>query len=156
MSLNYSGPERVGRERIRVSINFADIEDSPGRTKQSFAEETNINSIMRRWHKLGTVTHLAGSPPTFGDFEDSSSYQDALNSLISADQAFAALSAEIRARMGNDPGTLMDFLADPANEEESIQLGLRPKPDPESKIVPSPDPQGATASAEGGDPPTDP
>lgn len=135
-------------EYIAERIDFT---DAIARTKQSFRDECDINMIMARWKKTGTVEHMAKNPPTYGDFQTAGDYQQALNSVLEADQAFDALPAHIRDRMDNDQATFMTFMSDPANQEEAVSLGLsEPKAEfPAQRPEPAdPPPQGAAASEE--------
>ena len=44
-----------------------------------------------------------------------------------AQDMFESLPADIRTKFGNDPGRFLDFVEDPQNEEELIELGLKPR-----------------------------
>lgn len=114
------------------------INNEPSRTKQSFAEEANVNTIMARWHRTGVIEHLSKATPRYGDFATADDYQSACNKVLGAEHAFMELPAEIRARMGNNPGNLLLFLADPANLEEAQKLGLVEKSKPEAEPSPAP------------------
>lgn len=92
-------------------------------TKQSFAEETDINVIVNRFMKTGYLP-TAINMPTYGDFADAPDYHTALNLIQAAEEAFYDLPAELRARFENDPGQLMAFLEDPANQAEAVELGV--------------------------------
>lgn len=119
-------------------------------TKQSDAEECDINRIMRHYASTGLINHQSKTPPTYGDFTNSMEYQTACNALIRAEDEFMELPSSVRQRMGGDPGYLLDFLADPANYEESVRLKLRnegdppppPKPAPEEPPQETPPPSG--------------
>lgn len=128
-----------------MSVPLVFPEDEIIRTKQAFRDEVNINSIMAKWARTGVIEHLAGKAPTFGDFTNNTSYQDALNQISEADLSFSRLSAAIRDRMHNNPGELIDFLADEANAEEAVKLGLLvatptpPHHDDKGKVIPKPE-----------------
>lgn len=109
------------RKRADFQKNF---DPGSSRTKQSFREECDINKIMKKWNRTGAITHIARVLPEYGDFTTALDYQAAINALDSAKAAFAALPSEIRARMDNDPGALLDFLQDSDNLEEARELGL--------------------------------
>lgn len=100
------------------------------RTKQEFKNECDINSIMKHWESTGLLAHASATPPTYGDFNSEIDYQSALNAIISAEESFNDLPSEIRDRMGNDPGRLIDFLSDPDNHDEAVKLGLKTEPPP--------------------------
>ncbi len=110
------------------------LNTGPGRTKQSFREESNINYIVERW---GTE-NLAAQNQTmghYGDFSEVATFQEAQDQIIKAAQGFENLPSRLRERFGNDPGRLLDFLGDEANLKEAIELKL--VPDPEAKTVPT-------------------
>lgn len=111
--------------RYRVSIDFPpDDPDSRSLTKQSFKDECDINNILRRYDRDGLLTHVQNTAPTFGVFVDTPTYQDALNAVIAAQDAFAGLPSSIRKRFDNDPQAYVDFCSDPANYDEAVALGL--------------------------------
>jgi len=100
----------------------------PSRTQQQFAKDCDINLIIQKYKKTGTVTHVRnGATGVYADLANIPSYQEALNTIIQANNAFGEVPAKIRARFGNDPQQMIEFLKDPSNMEESIKLGLRVK-----------------------------
>lgn len=111
-------------------------------TVQSMAEDADINVIVKRF---GLTGRLPEDPrvPTYGDFTGISSYRDALEVVMAADSAFMEFPADVRARFGNDPQLLMDFVGDDTNVDEARKLGLL-KPTAEVpapllvKVVPDP------------------
>lgn len=115
----------------RDGISFS----GKGRTKQSFRDECDINSVMRRWEKTGQLHPLQRYPPQYGDFTNVDDYQAAVNQVQQAEDAFMALPSRVRSRFGNDPAELLRFMADSANQAEAEKLGLvdpAPKPDPKA------------------------
>lgn len=117
-------------KKRKYSITFTE----PTLTKQSFRDECDINNIIDRFMKTGVLTHENSSKPQFGDYLGFSDYQDSLNQVIAADEAFDSLPAKVRARFDNDPAKLLAFVGDSENRDEMISLGL---------IDPSKDPKGA-------------
>ncbi|QKI28943.1 VP3 [Kummerowia striata gokushovirus] len=102
-------------------------------TQQQFKEEANVNTIMAKYRKTGMITYLSKHNPSFGDFENPMEYHDGLNRIAKAQQDFDGLSAEVRAKFSNDPGKLIEFLADDKNYDEALKLGLvneRKAPEP--------------------------
>lgn len=94
-------------------------------TQQSFAGETSINSIMAKYYQTGQMPlPRSSATPRYGDFSTGADYQTALNSVLKAKEDFSELPSSIRNRFHNDPGLLLEFLSNPRNEEEAIQLGL--------------------------------
>lgn len=113
-------------ERIRVQT----INAEPSMTQQQFKDEADINTIMRKYGAdpvaFNALTRKGG---VYADFSNLKDYQGMLQEVADAQDAFAALPAQIRARFGNDPGSLISFLGDPDNHAEGVELGLlQPKP----------------------------
>lgn len=106
-------------------------------TKQSFKKECDIHSILEKHKRTGVMTVRSGSPQ-YGDFFEPLDYQDALNTIIVANEQFASLPAAIRDKFANDPLTFLEFCTNEENSEEMIKMGLKeaPKTSPNDKIVP--------------------
>lgn len=104
----------------RVSIAFV----GPGRTKQEFADECDINNVVALHQATGSLQHVNQGTPQYGDYSNVLDYQAAKNIVIQAQNAFMQLPAKVRKRMNNDPKQLIEFLEDPANLEEGRKLGL--------------------------------
>ncbi len=100
------------------------------RTKQSFKKETDINTIMARYVKTGAIAPeaLAQRQAVFADVSEIGDFQECQQRIASAHSAFMTLEPELRARFENDPAQLLDFVADPENREEAIELGIIEKP----------------------------
>lgn len=95
-----------------------------GKTKQSFQDECDINTIMGKWRSTGYTNHVVLKRPVYGDFSNAMDYMTALNAIRDADEVFASMPARVRARVNNDPAAFIAFAEDPANEEELRALGL--------------------------------
>lgn len=100
-----------------------DCSADPGETHQSFAEECDINTLIRRFG-LGGQLPVGLRAPTYGDFTGVDDYQSALNSVIAADDAFMAMPAEVRARFHNSAHEFVQFCSDDKNRDEAVKLGL--------------------------------
>lgn len=96
----------------------------PGRTKQSFREECNIHTIMKKYRQTGLLSHVTATPPMWGDFVSVPDYQSALEKVKLAEEAFMALPAFVRSRFENDPAQLLAFVSDSKNRDEAVKLGL--------------------------------
>lgn len=120
-------PERVV---IRMPYVVYDNSDSdlvcpePTLTQQNFIEECDYNLVLARWEATGLLEHVNSGVPQYADLGDALDYQSALETVMSADAAFAALPARTRARFENDPIRLLEFLADESNRAEALELGL--------------------------------
>lgn len=103
-----------------------DCSVEPSRTKQSFAEEADINTIVRRFNLTGQLPQNV-QVPQYVDFGEVTDYFSAMLQVRAADEAFMALPAAVRARFHNDAGELVAFVSDPANADEVVKLGLAVK-----------------------------
>lgn len=136
---------RCAYDRERVS--FATV--GPSLTDQSMSEECDVNRILERYQRTGVLEHLNRHEGSYGDFLDvPANYQDAINQVMAADDAFATLPATVRRRFGNSVSDFLLFCSDPDNLGEMQSLGLlRDGVDliePPSRSVGAP--QGASAS----------
>lgn len=104
---------------------FAIYDWSPSMTKQSFAEEVDINKILERARAgqdiRASVTERVAQ---YGDFSNVPSYQAALDLINRANGMFMSLDANIRERFFNDPRRMVMFLQDSSNYDEAVKLGL--------------------------------
>lgn len=100
-------------------------------TQQSQARECDINFIMKR-AQAGTLTHINPNQGIYADLSGSVDYQEALELVIAAGNAFDALDANVRKRFANDPGLFMEFINNPENYDEARKLGLVVKQEAEA------------------------
>lgn len=127
---------------MREQIFFDDV----SLTKQAFKEESDINTIFKKWKKDGVVTHLNRFEGRYEDVSGVQSYQECLQQVLAADEAFMTLPASLRTRFNNDPGQFLDFVSDQSNFDEMVKMGLaRAKPDgavaTPREEVPAPQPE---------------
>lgn len=94
-----------------------------GRTRQEFKAEADINVIMKRYAATGVLEYLNKKQPQYADVTGRD-YQTAMDLVANARTAFEELPSALRARFANDPGQLLDFIADPENYDEAAELGL--------------------------------
>jgi len=92
-------------------------------TKQSFAEQTDINRIVERSKKAGGLPKPE-NPPVFADVSNVPDFATARQIVIDSQYAFDALPSRVRERFENDPGKMVDFLKNKDNLSEAIKLGL--------------------------------
>jgi phage internal scaffolding protein len=117
----------------------------PTRTKQEFADEADINSIVRRFG-LGGQLPTGVFVPTYGDFEGVFDMHSAVQLVAAAEQGFMAMPADVRARFDNNPSLFVDFVSDESNRAEAVKLGIVTTPPAEvvaeapavSGVVPEP------------------
>ena len=146
-NVNGNGPPRIRKWYERTGTPIEVFSESL--THQEFLDESNINRILAKYRLSGTVPQVAGEP-MFGDFANLPEYQDALQLVVDARDAFEALPSHVRSRFENDPAKFVDFMSNPDNLDEAISLGLAPKKEVEI-IPPDPSPSGG----DGGNPPSE-
>ena len=110
------------------------------RAQQNFAEECDINTIVRRFGLTGQLPSNV-KVPQYGDFDQVVDYHSAMNLVAQANEAFDQMPASVRSRFANDPGAFVDFCSDPANAAEMGRMGLLTpgvgSPPPEGVVIPS-------------------
>lgn len=111
-----------GRDTSSYAL-FFDGEEGKSRTSQEFAEDADINNIMARYVKTGTVPMYMDRDMLDGDVHELS-FHDMQNIIASASSAFASLPAAVRARFNNDPAAYVDFVSDDKNTAEARELGM--------------------------------
>lgn len=107
---------------------------------QADAAEVDINNIIKRIQKGATPPQLGGQP-FYGDVSEFSDLGDAFMKIQEANELFMSYPAQLRERFDNDPVKLVEFLSDPSNLKEAVELGLalkRPDPEPEAPAAPAP------------------
>lgn len=128
------------RNPVRLSFS------GPGRTKQSFKDECDINRIMSRYAATGTLDFVNQREARFEDVSEID-FQSAMQLVAESREAFMSLPSNIRSRFDNDPAKLLGFLEDSANLDEAIKLGLVNKPLPVENADKLPGAEGAAGGA---------
>nr|QJB19316.1 MAG: internal scaffolding protein [Microvirus sp.] len=126
----------------------------PSLTRQEFAEECDINTIMARYEASGVISHVNRAQPMYLDTTDYPDLQGAMDQFREAALAFNALPATVRREFDNDPQKFVDFASDPDSLPRMREWGLAPPvkapPEPmQVRIVPEP----GLAPPAGGAPP---
>lgn len=124
----------------QASDDSALLFTEPTLAQQQFKDDCDVNVIVSRFIKTGQLPQVTAQA-MYGNFLDApDSYQDALNSVIQAQDGFDELPAKLRERFGNDPYELLKFVSDEKNRDEAISLGLIASPAPSEPSVPTPSP----------------
>ena len=102
------------------------VNKSASMTQAQFQDECDINKIMDRYFRTGCLSDPLNQmkPGTYGDFTAMGDYMENMNKIVQAREMFDALPARVRERFGNNPGAMIDFVMNPANQKEAIELGL--------------------------------
>jgi len=98
----WSSASAIGRARSGLT-NFG-----PGKTVQSSKEESDINTIVRRFGLTGQLPQNVRTPLQ-GDFTNAVDFRTCMDAVVLAERSFAAMPAEVRKRFGNDPAEFVDF-----------------------------------------------
>lgn len=100
-----------------------DFTNSPSLTKQSMKAECDINNIMKKYVKTGTVSHVNKYG---GEYASIKPYdlQEAMNTVIKAEAMFAELPAKVRNEFKNQPSLFLEFVQNPKNEDKIREMGL--------------------------------
>lgn len=107
----------------RANTDIGDL--GPSLTQQHFSKDADINEIVHRFGiGDGSIPPAPNDPRFYADYTNVVDLRSALDRTIEAVTAFDLLPARLRSRFSNNVAELYDFVTDPANEAEAIQLGL--------------------------------
>lgn len=128
-------------ESDRTALYCAD----PSLTKQEFKEETDINTILKRFTKTGELPP-APLPEHFTDVSRRTSYFEMRCQIQEAEAIFYNLSADKRAEHLNNPERWADAVTkavDAGDRDALLKLGIDvppapPTEPPEPKTTPTP------------------
>lgn len=120
--------------RVRVQTFFHDERGEPldadhaSQTQQQFAEQCDVNYIMKTYAKTGEITHLARQEGVYADVSTIPDLQQSINNVKAAEEAFMTLPADLRKKLDHSPVKFIQYLNDPKNDEEAIKYGLKNPP----------------------------
>lgn len=123
------------KEELKRKYKFYNVNNAPyvsgtvftGKTKtqQHFEESHNINKIVAKIMKTGTIpADLRIRMGQYLDFTNWPDYQTIYNVMRQAAVNFMELPAKIRTKFDNKPEVMMDWLGKPENRKEAEDLGL--------------------------------
>ncbi len=120
-----NNPERLitVRNAMDASVPYR-LTCGPTMAKQSFKEECDINTILKKYEKTGLIDHVSKYNGQYADVTEAVDYQTALNTVMAGEAAFMSLPASIRTSFGNDPHEFLEFAQDPENQEALVEMGL--------------------------------
>lgn len=126
--------------RVDGTISCRTVNNDPSLTIQSEKDACDINMIVAKCRKTGMMTNVRTDQLRYGDFSSAVDYHDSVLRAQEAQDAFMSLPADIRKRFSNDPGQLIDFLANEANRQEAVDLGIVAAPQasqmPQGDVIP--------------------
>lgn len=117
-------PERRQSGTIRVKRSFPNTPYVA--VQQQFKDHCDLNKIVAKYKTTGRWQEvvMAGQGGVYADISSIGDYQESVEKVLKANNAFMTLPAEIRVRFNNDPGELLKFIQNPRNFEEGKKLGL--------------------------------
>jgi hypothetical protein len=95
---------------------------SDGRTKQSFKDSCDINKILKKAQKVGSLSHLQKHGAWYGDVYDVDDLLSAYKQIERGKEVFNELPAEVRKEFQNDALAYMRFIGDPANKDRLSEV----------------------------------
>lgn len=122
-------PVKTPRFRTRFSEPL-NPQCPPGEkpAKQEFKDDADINSIMRKFQKTGTIDHSAQYALEYG-IATPHTLHEAMNIVTRAESMFAELPSSLRKKFEHSAAKFLDFVQDEANYEEARELGLQLAPE---------------------------
>lgn len=103
-------------------------------TKQAHKDECDIHKILKQYKKTGIITHITQRQALYADLPSSMDYQEAIETMRTAQESFSELPSSVRERFGNDPFNLLAALGDPNMKAELQELGILTAPPKDLKI----------------------
>jgi len=100
----------------RENLDFWKPVYDDGRTKQAFMGETDINLMLAKAQKTGSIDHLTKYQGMYGDFEEFD-FLAAQLQIRKADEIFEALPSELRREFQQSPRLFFEFVNDPKNKD---------------------------------------
>ncbi len=92
-----------------------------GRVKQSFKDETDINKILKRAQKTGTISHLNKFEGRYADFSNFDFFEAQIM-LTKGREIFDALPSEIRSEFAQSQAAFFKYVNDPENKDRLTEL----------------------------------
>ena len=121
------------------------VNELPSRTKQSDADNCEINNIMAKYARTGAINHFNKHQGQYGD-ATGHDFHTAMNIVTDAQEMFDDLPSKLRNKFANSPAEFLDFVQNEENIPQMAELGLL-NTSPETPDLQS-DVQGETASSE--------
>lgn len=112
----------------------------PSMTRQEFAEDADINTIMARYERTGELPVNRGEPLYLDLTTMPSDLQTAMAALQHAEDVFMQLPAVVRKEFDNSPEAFVDYASNPDNLGQMREWGLAPP----APVVDAPAAPGAT------------
>lgn len=119
--------KRIVKSAASKSQRVATKFKGKGRTKQEFEPECNINNIVARYQRTGALDHFARYGAQYGEVP-AVDLRQALEIGQKSAEMFMALPSKVRERCNGSPVEFLEFVQNPANHDEMVELGLTEAP----------------------------
>ena len=141
-----NGVDMHGKPVTRRRVIFTCEGES--KTEQSHKKAANINNIVAKYRKTRFLNNV-NTTATYGDFVGAGDLHEMQNRILQAQSDFMSIPSELRSLFDNDAGKLLDFIHDPKNIAESVEMGLMDKSALELIPAPESPPEAASEPPEG-------
>lgn len=131
--------ERGEGIRPRVKKIFT----KPSLTRQEFKEECDLAITLKKFGKTvegqRALRNAQGFAEglKFGDVSSVPDFRAARDAVNAANASFMALPPLVRRRFENDPAQFLDFMSNPANQDEARALGLCKPAQQDAAVAPA-------------------
>lgn len=98
-------------------------EFGPGRTKQAFKDQCDINKMLKKAQVQGSIAHLLKYPEAaYGEFDGEFDLLTAYGKIEKAKEIFEDLPSEIRREHNNNPLQFVSWVNAPENRGKLAEL----------------------------------
>lgn len=97
---------------------------SESKVQHHQAETCDMKVILNKFLKTGDPVHLNQRQKRYLDCTLAQDYDQSLQTVIDAQEAFYSLPSKVRERFHNDPKEMLEFVNNKDNLDEAIELGL--------------------------------
>jgi len=100
------------------------IPEGESLTEQQHAPSLDIKTMINKYDRTGVLSNVQKGKAMYGDFTKVNEYQDAIDLVTNSKNMFNELPSDIRQKFSNNPGEFFEWITNPANNKEAIELGL--------------------------------
>jgi phage internal scaffolding protein len=104
------------------------------KTEQSHKAEVDINNIVKRAGNMELIAKVNALQNFVYDDVTGNDFQESMNAILRAKEAFSSVPSGIRRQFDNDPAKFMDFVHNPDNADKLVEMGLANAPEVEKPI----------------------
>lgn len=93
-------------------------------TKQEFKDECDIENILKQFSKTGIIEHITKQEAQWLELPDAMDYQQSLETMRQAQEAFESLPSVVREKYDNNPERFLEALHDPSQKDYLTEVGI--------------------------------